>query len=156
MEAIGVARSRAAAYIRPDMHPFLFQIGHFRFPTYGMFSLLALALAVWLIRRYARTEGLPPSQTAEALVLVIAVGFFGARALELIINWKRYFATPGGLSLAMYSTGVFLGGLITAVPFCIYYFRRIGLPYLQGLDLMALAAATAEAVGRWGCFFSGC
>jgi phosphatidylglycerol:prolipoprotein diacylglycerol transferase len=138
------------------MHPFLFQLGHFRFPTYGFFSLLALAFAVWLIRRYARVEGLDPSRTSEAIVLTIAVGFFGARALELIINWKRYFATPGGFRLVFLSTGVFLGGLVTAVPFCIYYFRRIGLPYLKGLDLLALAGAVAEGVGRWGCFFSGC
>ena len=37
------------------------------------FSLLALAFAVWLIRRYARIEGLPQGQTAEAIVLVVAV-----------------------------------------------------------------------------------
>jgi phosphatidylglycerol---prolipoprotein diacylglyceryl transferase len=138
------------------MHPFLFQIGHFRFPTYGFFSLLALAVAVWLVRRYARREGLDPSETSEAIVLTIAVGFFGARVFELVINWKRYFATPGGLKLIFFSTGVFLGGLIVAIPFCIYWFRRIRLPFLQGLDLLALTATVTEGVGRWGCFFSGC
>jgi phosphatidylglycerol:prolipoprotein diacylglycerol transferase len=51
---------------------------------------------------------------------------------------------------------VFLGGLITAIPFCVYWFRRIGLPVLQGLDLLALTGCVAEGVGRWGCFFSGC
>src|SRR5262245_40373580 len=108
------------------MHPFLFQIGHFRFPTYGFFSLLALAVAVLLIRRFARREGLDPGEAADAIVLTIAVGYFGARALELAINWKRYFATPGGLKLILVSTGVFLGGVIAAIPFCIWWFRRIG------------------------------
>ncbi len=125
-------------------------------PTYGFISLCALAVAVVLVRRYARIEGLDPKATTEAIVLTIAVGFFGARIFEALINWDRYFGHPGGLKLLLFSTGVFLGGLITAIPFCIYWFRHIGLPVLQGLDILALTACVAEGVGRWGCFFSGC
>ena len=125
-------------------------------PTYGFISLCALAVAVVLIRRYARIEGLDPAETTEAIVLTIAVGFFGARLFELLINWDRYVGRPGGLKLLLFSTGVFLGGLITAIPFCIFWFRHIGLPVLQGLDILALTACVAEGVGRWGCFFSGC
>lgn len=125
-------------------------------PTYGFISLCALAVAVVLVHRYARVEGLDPAATTEAIVLTIAVGFFGARLFEAVINWDRYFGRPGGLKLLLFSTGVFLGGLITAIPFCVYWFRHIGLPVLQGLDILALTACVAEGVGRWGCFFSGC
>ena len=125
-------------------------------PTYGFVSLCALAVAVVLIRRYARIEGLDPKETTEAIVLTIAVGFFGARVFEAVINRDLYFGHPGGWKLLLFSTGVFLGGLITAIPFCIYWFRHIGLPVLQGLDILALTACIAEGVGRWGCFFSGC
>jgi phosphatidylglycerol:prolipoprotein diacylglycerol transferase len=138
------------------MHPFLFQIGHFRVPAYGFFSLLALALAIGVVRRCARLEGINPGEATDAIVLTIAVGYFGARALELALDWRRYFATPGGLKLVFFSTGIFYGGVIVAIPFCLYWFRRVGLPPLQGLDLLALAGASAEAVGRWGCFCSGC
>lgn len=138
------------------MHPFLFELGRLRVPTYGFISLVALAVAVLLIRRYARIEGLDPGKTAEAIVLTVAVGFFGARVFELAINWDRYVGRPGGMRLLLVSTGVFLGGLITAIPFCIYWFRHIGLPVLQGLDILALTACVAEGVGRWGCFCSGC
>jgi phosphatidylglycerol---prolipoprotein diacylglyceryl transferase len=138
------------------LHPFLLEFGRFRMPTYGFISLCALAVAVVLIRRYARIEGLDPKQATEAIVLTIAVGFFGARAFEALINWDRYFGHPGGWKLLLFSTGVFYGGLITAIPFCIYWFRHIGLPVLQGLDILALTACVAEGVGRWGCFFSGC
>ena len=138
------------------MHPFLFELGRFRLPTYGFISVCALAVVILLIRRYARIEGFDPWQATEAIVLTIAVGFFGARVFEALINWDRYFGRPGGLKLLMVSTGVFAGGLITAIPFCIFWFRHIRLPVLQGLDLLALAGAVAEGVGRWGCFFSGC
>lgn len=138
------------------MHPFLFQLGSFRMPTYGFVSLCALAVAILLVRRYARIEGLDPGKTTEAIVLTIAVGFFGARVFEAVINWDRYFGRPGGMKLLLVSTGVYYGGLITAIPFCIAWFRHIKLPVLQGLDILALTACVAEGVGRWGCFFSGC
>jgi phosphatidylglycerol:prolipoprotein diacylglycerol transferase len=115
-----------------------------------------LGVAILLIRRYARTEGVDPGRTAEAIVLTIAVGFFGARVFELILHWDRYVGTPGGLKLLLFSTGSFLGGLITAVPYCVFWFRHIRLPVLLGLDLLALAGCVAEGIGRWGCFFSGC
>jgi len=138
------------------MHPFLLELGQFKLPTYGFISLCALAVAIVLIRRYARLEGLDPSEMTEAIVLTIAVGFFGARIFEAAINWEKYFGHPGGLKLLLFSTGVFLGGLITAIPFCILWFRHIRLPVLQGLDILALTGCVAEGVGRWGCFFSGC
>ena len=138
------------------MHPFLLELGRFRLPTYGVVSLCALAAALLLVRRYARIEGVEPGRTAEAIVLTIAVGYFGARLFEAVINWDRYFGHPGGLKLLLFSTGVFSGGLLTAIPFCILWFRHIGLPVLQGLDILAIAGCVAEGVGRWGCFFSGC
>jgi len=138
------------------MHPFLLEFGSFRLPTYGVVSVCALAVAVLLVWRYARIEGLNPGPTTEAIVLTIAVGFFGARVFEAAINWHRYFGRPGGFKLLLVSTGVFYGGLLTAIPFCIYRFRRMGVPVLVGLDLLALVGCIAEGVGRWGCFFSGC
>ncbi len=138
------------------MHPFLFQIGSFRLPTYGFIALVALGIAVLLIRHYARIEGLDPGVTSEAVVLTIAVGFFGARIFEAVINWDRYFGTPGGWRLLLTSTGVFYGGLITAIPFGIYWFRHNAIPVLTGLDILGLTGCIAEGVGRWGCFFSGC
>jgi phosphatidylglycerol:prolipoprotein diacylglycerol transferase len=138
------------------MHPFLLELPGFRLPTYGVLSLFALLVAILLVRRYARIEGLAVARTTEAIVLTIAVGYFGARIVEAVLHWDRYFGTPGGLKLLLHSTGAFLGGLVVAIPFCILWFRHIGLPVLQGLDILAMAGCVAEGVGRWGCFFSGC
>lgn len=138
------------------MHPFLFQIGSFRIPTYGVISVLALLAVIFLVRRYARLEGRDPSQVTDAMVLTVAVGYVGARLFELVVNWERYTSSPDGARLLLVSTGVFVGGLITAIPFAIFWFRRIRLPFLQGLDIVALVATTADGVGRWGCYFSGC
>ena len=138
------------------MHPFLFQIGSFRVPTYGVISVLALLVVILLVRRIARLEGRDPSQTTDAMVLTVAVGYVGARIFEVFVNWEKYTASPQAAKLLLVSTGVFVGGLIAAIPFAIWWFRRIHLPYLQGLDVVALVACVADGVGRWGCFASGC
>ncbi len=138
------------------MHPLLFHIGPLWIPTYGVMSALALLVALAVIRYYATQEGRDPTQTAEAIFLTIGVGFLGARLLEVAINWDRYVNQPGGLKLLLFSSGVYLGGLASALAFGTYWFHRIKLPYLQGLDLLGPVGAIAEGVGRWGCFFSGC
>jgi len=138
------------------MHPLLFKIGSFPVPTYGAFAVLALICIILVIRRYARIEGRDPSQTTDAIVLTVAVAFLGARAMEVAINGRTIFSNPDWPRILLSTTGVFYGALLTAIPFGIWYFRRVGLPMLQGLDILGLVAATADGVGRWGCFFSGC
>lgn len=138
------------------MLPFLFQIGSFRVPTYGVVSLLALLVVIVVVRRYAKLEGRDPSQITDAMVATVAVGYVGARIFEVVVNWEKYTASPQAAKLLLVSTGVFVGGLIAAIPFAIFWFHRIRLPYLQGLDLVALVACVADGVGRWGCFASGC
>ncbi len=138
------------------MYPFLFQIGPIPLPSYGVFAALALIIAMLATRRFASIEGRDPQATMDAVFWSIIVGLAGGRVLEAVINWERYFGTPGGWRLLVFSTGVFVGGLVAAVAFGAYRFHRIGLPALQALDILAPVAAIAEAVGRLGCFLSGC
>jgi phosphatidylglycerol:prolipoprotein diacylglycerol transferase len=138
------------------MYPFLLQIGPIPLPSYGVFAALALIVAMLAVRRVAVIEGRDPQETMDTMFWSIMVGLVGARVLEAVINWERYFATPGGLRLLVFSTGVFLGGLVAALAFGAWRFHRTGLPVLQGLDILAPVAAITEAVGRWGCFLSGC
>lgn len=138
------------------MYPFLFQIGPIPVPSYGVFAGIALIVAMLAARRVASIEGRDPQETMDTMFWSIMVGLVGARVLEAVINWERYFATPGGLRLLVFSTGVFVGGFVAAIAFGGYRFHRTGLPALQGLDILAPVAAIIEALGRWGCFFSGC
>ena len=138
------------------MYPFLFQFGPIPLPSYGVFAAITLVIAMLAVRRVAVVEGRDPQETMDTMFWSVMVGLVGARVLEAVINWERYFATPGGLKLLVFSTGVFLGGLVAALAFGAWRFRRTGLPVLQGLDILAPVAAIVEAVGRWGCFLSGC
>ena len=138
------------------MYPFLFQVGPIPVPSYGVFAAITLIVAMLVTRKVAVIEGRDPQETMDTMFWSVMVGLVGARVLEAAINWERYFATPGGLKLLVFSTGVFVGGLVAAIAFGAYRFHRTGLPALQGLDILAPVIAITEAVGRWGCFLSGC
>lgn len=138
------------------MHPLLFHVGKFAVPTYGVLAVAALLAGIALVRRYARIERLPPTKVSDGIVLVCAVGFVGARVLEIILEWDRYFGRPGAWRALPYSAGVYYGGLAAAIGFGIFWFRRVGLPFLPMIDILALFGAVAMGIGRWGCFFSGC
>jgi phosphatidylglycerol:prolipoprotein diacylglycerol transferase len=135
------------------MHPILFQVGPFVLPTYGLFAVLAFLAGLLLVRRYAGVEGLDRRQTMDAFFYTMIVGFVGARAFEALVHWESFAANP---KVLLFSTGTFLGGLVSALLFAFFWFRRIGLPLLLGFDLIGLLAAVAIGVGRWGCFASGC
>ena len=45
------------------MHPILFKLGSLQIPTYGVISVIALLVAIVVIRHYARLEGRDPSRT---------------------------------------------------------------------------------------------
>jgi phosphatidylglycerol:prolipoprotein diacylglycerol transferase len=138
------------------VHPFLFHIGKFALPTYGLIAVLTLIGCVWFVRRYAVKEGLDPRTTVDAIVLTAAVGLVGARVLELIVSFEKILEDPTHAWTLLTSAGVYLGAVVTAVPFGLWWFRRKEIPILKGLDILALVGAVSMGIARWGCFFSGC
>lgn len=83
------------------------------------------------------------------LVLAVAVGWLGARTLDWLINPSSTFMSAGF---------VFFGGLISATAF---FVLALGVQLRKGELLVAVNVAVvpivfAHAIGRIGCFFSGC
>lgn len=138
------------------MHPFLFNIGPFPIPTYGLIALLAFLMCVLVMRNYAVREGLEPGKVVDAVVLTVFVGLVGARLLELVVSWRKILEDPAHIKTLLSSAGVFLGGLVSAILFGIWWSRRKGIAVAVFLDILGMVGAMSMAVARWGCFFSGC
>jgi phosphatidylglycerol:prolipoprotein diacylglycerol transferase len=136
--------------------PFLFEIGGLGIPTYGVMALLAYGAAVLVMIHYARRENLAPRTVVDGLTLAIAAGLVGARLLGVIVELRNIIAEPALLKTVIMANGVWLGGVIGAVGFGLWWFRKAEIPVLGGMDIFAMAGAMATAVSRWGCFFSGC
>lgn len=138
------------------MFPRLIQIGSFYLPTYGVVLAIAYLVGIWLLRRKARAEGLPDQKIFDFSLYVLAAAILGAKALLVIVEWRRYAANPASLVEVLRSGGVFYGGLIAATTVGIWYMKRHRLPAWKVADMGAPSIALGEAIGRWGCFAAGC
>jgi phosphatidylglycerol:prolipoprotein diacylglycerol transferase len=132
------------------------QLGPFTLHTYGVFVALGFLAAILLISRGARREGLPVEAVLDLGFVAVLAAIVGSRLLYVLFNLSEYLADPlrafkiweGGL--------VFHGGLLLAVPVCLYAVRRSNLPPWATADVFAPAIALGQAVGRIGCFAAGC
>ncbi|HLB12888.1 MAG TPA: prolipoprotein diacylglyceryl transferase, partial [Dehalococcoidia bacterium] len=135
--------------------PILIQVGSFQLSWHGVFSALAVALAVWFGQRRMRIAGLPPESFGRITVWAILGGVIGARLFHIFDHLPYYLENPlqafsfweGGL--AVY--GAFAGGILGAI----LAVRREGLRVWPLLDAGAPAMLVGQAVGRLGCLTNG-
>jgi phosphatidylglycerol---prolipoprotein diacylglyceryl transferase len=136
------------------MFPILFQLGDFPVYTYGVLMALAIVLgALWLRRRAAKL-GVSEDTVYAAVVCMVLFGLLGAR-LFYIAYFPQLLADPvsalldrGGL--------VWYGGLFGAVVSGIIFLRLRGVALWPFADAAIVPAALGLAIGRIGCFMSGC
>jgi phosphatidylglycerol:prolipoprotein diacylglycerol transferase len=138
------------------MFPRLIQIGSFYLPTYGVILAIAYLVGIWMLRRKAQAEGLPEQKIFDFSLYVLAAAILGAKALLVIVEWRRYASNPRSLVEVFRSGGVFYGGLIAATAVGIWYMKKHRLPAWKVADMGAPSIALGEAIGRWGCFAAGC
>jgi phosphatidylglycerol---prolipoprotein diacylglyceryl transferase len=139
------------------VHPILLRIGSFQLPTYGVLLATALVVALWVVVRLGRREGLDTGLLFDFSTWIIIAALVGAKILMVITEWSFYWNHPGEiLSWSMVQAGgVFYGGFIAAVLFSWWYVRRHRLPLWKVFDVYAPAIAVGQAIGRWGCFMAG-
>ena len=140
------------------MYPKLFTIGDFVQHTYGLLVALGFVVALWLVTRLARRDGLDADRVFNLAVYSALAGFLGAKLLFLVTDWEYYMLNPRqALSLqSLQAGGVFYGGFLGAVIFAAWYTRRARLPFWKTGDAVVPAVALGHAVGRLGCFSAGC
>ena len=140
------------------MHPILFSIGSFHFPTYGAMMVLAMLAAICTILRLGRREGLESGLLLDFSTWLLLVALVGAKALMVISNWGYYRQYPGEILSwdTFLAGGVFYGGFIAALLFAVWYIRLHHLPFRKVVDVYAPAISLGLGLGRIGCFAAGC
>jgi phosphatidylglycerol:prolipoprotein diacylglycerol transferase len=130
------------------------QIGPLAIRWYGIFTAAAILVGLWLVDRQVRVEGLPADDVASCVGWSIAAGYVGARLYEVAFNWD-YYGRNWAKIPAVWEGGLAIhGGLIVGSATCIALLARRGLPVLRTMDIAAVAAPVAQAIGRWGNFFN--
>jgi phosphatidylglycerol:prolipoprotein diacylglycerol transferase len=135
--------------------PIIAQLGPFQLGWHGVFTALAVAVALWLGQRLAARQGVPAERIGSVVTWAIVGGLLGARLFFVLDHWPAFLAHPldalaiweGGI--AVY--GAFLGGLLAGALAA----RRAGLPVWRLLDVAAPAMLVGQAIGRLGCLANG-
>ena len=140
------------------MHPILFSVGSFHFPTYGAMMVLAMLAAVCTILRLGRREGLESGLLLDFSTWLLLVALVGAKVLMVISNWGYYRQYPGEIFSwnTFLAGGVFYGGFIAALLFAVWYIRLHHLQLWKVVDVYAPAVSLGLGLGRIGCFAAGC
>ncbi len=139
------------------MYPILLKIGPIQLYTYGALLAAAFLVGIYLSMRAAEREGVNPDIVADAGILIILSSTVGARLFYIVFYDLRYTLQHPRELLRLQQTGlVFYGGLIFATLAGIAFFRwkKISIPLM--LDIIAPSVALGQAIGRIGCFMSGC
>ncbi len=132
----------------------LFGIEGFNIAWYGVIISFGMILGVILASYRAKKNGFQTDLIFDFFLIALPVAIVCARLYYVIFEWSDYagnllkiFAIRQG-GLAIY--GGVLGGLLTAVLFCII--KKF--PILKFLDLAIPSLVLGQAIGRWGNFMN--
>ncbi|HOW89334.1 MAG TPA: prolipoprotein diacylglyceryl transferase [Elusimicrobiales bacterium] len=142
------------------MHPFLFQIGGFKLPAYGLMVAAGYTAAILYLRFTRGAFSLTRDQEADLIFYPAAAGILGAKAVFAATYWTTFGPdTAARLSYVLrnFQYGfVFYGGLAAGAAAFFFYCRRKGLDPLRTADRFVPALPLAHGFGRIGCFLAGC
>ncbi|HEX8871673.1 MAG TPA: prolipoprotein diacylglyceryl transferase [Candidatus Acidoferrum sp.] len=140
------------------MYPQLVHFGHFVIPTYGFLVSLGVVVAILLIQRLARQQGMDSEKVWNLAIIFVFAGIVGAKLLMFIADWNEYVSHPREIFTlsTLQAGGVFSGGVVLAVICGAWYMRVNHMPGLRTADVFAPGLALGHAFGRLGCFSAGC
>ena len=122
---------------------------------YGFIIACAIALGIFLACKNGKLRGLKTDDLLVAACYVIPIAIIGARAYYVLFTleeytsfWDVFKIWDGGL--AVY--GSVIGGAIGVLLYCLIHKRN----FFDIADVIVPSLILGQAVGRIGCYFSGC
>lgn len=125
--------------------------------SYGLMIATGFLLALYLVQRDARKQGIDPKIFGDMAFWTLILGIAGTRILHIIM-YPQYYSWNDPLGwIAVWGGGlVFQGAIIPAGLYVWWHLRRHGVPLFKGLDIIIPYVALAHGIGRLGCFLNGC
>jgi len=137
------------------MYPILYQSGSITIYSYGFcIAIGALLGFLYMYWQGKREFGLTFDQSNNLFIMLVLAGIIGGKLFLILEDPSLYLNHPG--TLISGSGFVFYGSLLLAIPIMLWYFKRIQIPVLGMLDVMAIVTCIVHGCGRIGCFMAGC
>jgi len=129
----------------------------FVLPSYLVYLSLLFTTMILVLPLYARWKRMDVIHALNISVVLLVVGFIGARLFHVFYEeWPIYRAQPERILYVWLGGFVFLGGAIPAVIAAAFYLRWKKLPWNEWSDFFAPIGAIGYGLGRISCFLSGC
>ena len=141
--------------IEVSLDPILVRAGALAIGWHGLFTALAIVVAVRLGTALAQRAHVPGERLTGVVGWGLVGGVVGARLFHVLDHLPMYLQDPLAI-LAVWEGGIavygaFIGGLAAGVLAA----RRERLPAWRLLDAAAPALLLGQAIGRLGCFING-
>lgn len=149
---------RIGPYIHINIDPVIVHIGALSLRWYGLMYAVAIAMGLWLIRKYTERKGISQDQVYRVLWWCVIGGLIGGR-LYFVIQQpdlvSGYLEQPWRI-LATWEGGMaFFGAIFAVVPILFWRSLRMRINPFVMLDAAALFAACAQPFGRIGNLING-
>lgn len=130
----------------------LFSIGPLHIYFFGLMVGLgiisALLFAIWQGKR----KGIDEDIIVDISFIVIFSGVLGARLFYVLFYNPAYYFTHPGELFQIYEGGLSIhGGIFSAVAAGFIYCKKKKVSFLKLADLVVMAVALAQGIGRVGC-----
>lgn len=135
--------------------PNLVNFGNFLVSWHGFFSFIAVAVAVYLVGRWAPLKGIDPDAVYSIAIFAIIGGIIGARLVHVIDHWDFYQQNPADV-FAIWAGGIglwggILGGFLGGAAYALVAKQPVGVI----ADLTAPAMLFVQTIGRLGDIVNG-
>ena len=146
------------AYIVINLDPVLFRLGPVAVHWYGLAYVVAIALGLWLVQRWAQHEGIQEEKFWPLVLWTVGAGLVGGR-LYFVIQQPNlvsgYLLHPLNIIAAWNGGMAFFGAIFAASATLFLLAPRYGLNRWLVLDGGALFAAVGQIIGRFGNLING-
>lgn len=142
------------------MHPFLFTIGSFKLPMYGLMIAMGYLAALFYIFSKNRKIGLNKDDISDLMFYILLLGIIGGKLFYVITYWGEFgisFADKIKFIFKNFQYGfVFYGGFLLSLATFFIFSKKKKIPVITAAEVIIPSIALAHAFGRVGCFFAGC
>lgn len=134
----------------------LFTIGNYNATWYGLCIALAIIAAYFTTELGIKFYKLNTDVTLPMVASAVIPGFIGAKGLYLLQIAEQIKSDPSEIKGAVIDGFVIYGGIIVAIPSVFICLKLMKVDILQYMDIGIASIAIAQAIGRFGCFITGC
>lgn len=127
-----------------------------RFPYYAVMLYVGLVAAVVTADRLARHSGIDPVRIVAAFLISIPVALAGARALEVLQNWRHYATRPREVLRLGTGGAAMYGALPPVILLSIPIARWVGISFGSFWDVALVSILAGMVPTRLGCLGAGC